>query len=92
MKQYGETIRGTQAGNIPPQEWGVTTRKDNHLFVHVLNRDTLTLTFPLECNIKSVCEYGTQKKIPFKKTKGGFQLTLPEHKDAVDYILDVLTK
>lgn len=92
MKQYGQTIKGTQAGNIPPQDWGVTTRKDDHLFVHILNRDTLNLTFPLECNIKSVCEYGTQTKIPFKKTKEGYQLTLNEHKDKVDYILDMITK
>ena len=36
-KKYGETIYGTTAGDVPVQPWGVTTRKDNRLFVHIMN-------------------------------------------------------
>lgn len=92
MRQYGETIKGTQAGNIPPQEWGVTTRRGDRLYVHVLDCDMSSLSLPLECRIKSVTEYGTQTKIPCKKTKDGYQLTLNPHHDVVDYVLEVVLK
>ena len=39
MKTYGETVYGTRAGEIAPGAWGVSTRKGDRLFVHVLRRD-----------------------------------------------------
>ena len=46
-KQYGETIYGTRGGLIPPQDWGVTTQKNNKLFVHILNLKSQSLYLPL---------------------------------------------
>jgi len=37
MKIYGETIYGTRSGIVEPHDWGVTTQKDNILYVHILN-------------------------------------------------------
>jgi alpha-L-fucosidase len=36
MKQFGDSIYGTRGGPLKPGPWGVTTCKDNRIFVHVL--------------------------------------------------------
>ena len=36
MKVYGETIYGTRGGCIVPHPWGVTTQRENKLYVHIL--------------------------------------------------------
>mgnify|MGYP003290408028 CR=1 FL=1 len=37
LRENGESIYETVAGDIKPQSWGVTTRKDDVLYVHILN-------------------------------------------------------
>jgi len=36
MKQYGRSIYGTRGGPFVPAKWGVSTCKDNLIYVHVL--------------------------------------------------------
>ena len=36
MKQYGESIYGTRGGPFKPAKWGVSTCKDDMIYVHVL--------------------------------------------------------
>jgi len=40
LKTYGESIYGTQAGYLKPQEWGSITKKGNKMYVHILNNKT----------------------------------------------------
>ncbi|WP_379091582.1 alpha-L-fucosidase [Pedobacter sp. UC225_65] len=37
MDKYSETIYGTTGNIIKPQPWGLITRKDKILYVHILN-------------------------------------------------------
>ncbi|TDH20080.1 alpha-L-fucosidase [Segetibacter sp. 3557_3] len=37
MEVNGESIYGTKAGSLPLQSWGVTTFKNNRLYLHVYN-------------------------------------------------------
>src|SRR5947209_8752112 len=37
LAKYGDSIYGTRAGPISPRAWGVTTRKDNRIFIHILD-------------------------------------------------------
>jgi alpha-L-fucosidase len=37
LSRYGEAIYGTRGGPVSPRSWGVTTRKDNRVYVHILN-------------------------------------------------------
>jgi len=37
LSRYGESIYGTRGGPIPPGDWGVTTQKENKIYVHVLS-------------------------------------------------------
>jgi len=46
LKKYGESIYGTRGGPFPPASWGVTTHKDNKVYVHILNWPTDTITLP----------------------------------------------
>jgi alpha-L-fucosidase len=46
LKTYGESIYGTEAGYLKPQEWGCVTKKGNKIFIHVLNDQTNQVTLP----------------------------------------------
>ncbi len=46
LAKYGESIYGTRGGPIAPQPWGVTTRKGNKIYVHLLSPSTGTLVLP----------------------------------------------
>lgn len=38
MTAHGESIYGTRGNLVPPQNWGVVTRKNKTIFVHILNK------------------------------------------------------
>ena len=57
LDKYGETIYGTRGGPYKPTDWGVSTRKGNKIFVHLLNwfGDSPALRLPLNgARIKNV--------------------------------------
>ncbi len=87
MATYGETIYATEAGEIPVQPWGATTRKGSKLFVHILNHDKAELELPLTCKVKSARNFLTNKKVEYKKTDSGYVLTLGEVPSAVDEVI-----
>lgn len=37
LKKYGYTIYGTRGGPFKPTDWGVSTRKGNKIYLHILN-------------------------------------------------------
>ena len=39
LAENGDSIHGTRGGPIPPQSWGVTTRKGDEVYVHVLDAE-----------------------------------------------------
>ncbi len=88
----GETIYGTTAGDIPVQEWGVTTRNGERLFVHIMNLDSTELFLPLGCKVKKAFTYADKKPVKVKKTKGGVKLLFDEAPAGVDYIVELITK
>lgn len=92
MKKYGDTIYGTRGGDLKPQEWGVTTRKGNQLYVHVLNQPGTTLSFPLKCKVKAAKLFIDGTSVPFKQKNGTLTLTLPEKVEEVDYVIALTTK
>lgn len=46
LSKYGDSIYGTRGGPIPPGDWGVTTQKENKIYVHVLNWGAPLLALP----------------------------------------------
>lgn len=92
MAEYGPTIKGTQGGDVPPCEWGATTRKDNHLYVHVLDSEATEVVLPAGIKVKRAKEYKTGLAIKTKRSAGATVLQLHSHRDYVDYVIDVVTK
>jgi alpha-L-fucosidase len=37
LEQYGYTIYGTRGGPFKPTDWGVSTRKEDRIYLHILN-------------------------------------------------------
>ena len=88
----GESIYGTTAGDIPAQEWGVTTRKGNRLFVHIFNCKEKELTLPLDCKVKKAFTYSDKQPVKFQKSKDGVKLLFNEVPSGIDYIVELITK
>jgi len=91
---YGESIYGTEGGSIPEQPWGVTTRKGDELYVHVLakgNEKDGKILLPLPAhNILEAESFIGGREIPFTHVPEGIVLEIPESpSDTVDYIVKV---
>ena len=87
--RYGETIYGTIAGDIPVQEWGVTTRKGNRLFVHIFDHQEKSLTLPLQIKVKKAFVYDTKQTLKTKRTKEGLTIFFDEVPSGTDYIVEL---
>lgn len=90
--QYGETIYGTTAGDIPAQDWGVTTRKGNRLFVHIFNLEATELLLPLSCKVKKAFVYDTRETVRLKRTKDGVKLIFDTVPTGADYVVELMTE
>lgn len=80
MHYYGDTIYGTRGGPIPPQEWGVTTQKENKVFVHVLTPKEKSILLPdYSKTIKSAIYRNVDSREPLetKTTPDGLEIVLP---------------
>lgn len=88
----GETIYGSTAGDIPVQDWGVTTRKGNRLFVHIMKHSEKELFLPLECKVKKAFTYADKQPVKVKRVNGGVKLLFNEVPTGVDYIVELITK
>ncbi len=91
-REFGETIYGTTAGDIPVQPWGVTTRKGNRLFVHIMDFDGTELELPLECRVKKAFTFADKTPVRFKRTSNGIKLLFDEAPSGVDYIVELETR
>jgi alpha-L-fucosidase len=89
MKQYGETIYGTRSGPTGAKKWGVSTWKDNKVFVHILDAEDPVLYIPMAGQkVAEAYAYDSGEKITFKKQSDGILLALPEiPEDIIDYII-----
>ena len=86
--KYGETIYGTRGGPVSPKTWGVTTHKDNKIYVHVLNAENNNLLIPdFGKKIKSVTAYISGTKLKYKQDAFGITISLPTEMDDTDTIL-----
>ncbi len=81
LQKYGETIYGTRRGPIPPQPWGVTTSKENIVYLHLLDLDDETLQIPkFESEFKSVRFFRDDSPVEFSADDGEIILKVPFEK------------
>lgn len=90
MQTYGETIYGTRGGCVAPHPWGVTTQKDDRLFVHILDLQDKALFLPLEGQkVKRAMDFASRQALKFKCVDGGIVLQLDEVPTEVDKVVEL---
>ena len=90
MNIYGETIYGTRGGIVAPHPWGVTTQKQNRLFVHILDLKDNALYLPTgNVRIKKAVDYVSRKPVRMQKCDGGVILSLDQAPTDVDKVLEL---
>ncbi|CAN5809570.1 alpha-L-fucosidase [soil metagenome] len=73
LAKYGESVYGTRGKIIAPQEWGVVTKKDNTLYVHVLKPVTGSYIFipAIPFTFKTAVSLNNGNSIKFKQVPEG---------------------
>ncbi len=69
LQQYGYTIYGTRGGPFKPTDWGVSTRKGNNIYLHILrwNGKMVKIALPdIGMEIKS-CRLASGGKVSLTK-------------------------
>lgn len=93
LNVYGETIYGTRGGDIAPHAWGVSTRKGNRLFIHIIDLDDDGLYLPLKAKVVDAKVFVDGTKVSYKQEKdGGVFLKLPKVPDEIDYVIELTLK
>ncbi|MBQ3260958.1 MAG: alpha-L-fucosidase, partial [Alistipes sp.] len=92
LRKYGDTIYGTTAGDIAAQDWGVTTRKGDRLFVHIFDLKEKSLHLPLKCKVKSAKLFDSNAPVQFVQDADGVILTFDTVPSGTDYIVELKTK
>jgi alpha-L-fucosidase len=89
LAQYGDSIYGTRGGPVPPGDWGVTTQKENKIYVHVLNWGSPLLALPpIAGKISSAKMLLGGESVDVTQTADGVILKLrPQGKDEVDRVV-----
>ena len=92
MDRFGSSLRGTRAGPISPRDWGVTTRRGDTLYVHVLNWHDRQLAIPpIETRIVSARMMGSGEPVAFAQSGAGVTLTLPAADESPDRVVVLTT-
>jgi alpha-L-fucosidase len=79
LRVYGESIYGSRGGPISQRVWGVTTARENKVYVHVLDWQDVTLALPpLQKTIKSARLLKDKSLVKFKQDGDGVVLQLPK--------------
>jgi alpha-L-fucosidase len=78
LRVNGKSIYGTRGGPVPPREWGVTTRRGDTVFVHVLDWPDRLLALPdFGARIVRASVLSSGAPVDVVQTANGATLALP---------------
>ena len=90
LENYGESIYETRGGPLPPQKWGVTTRKGEKIYLHILKPSKKIVLNDFPYKVEKIQSLIDDKKISFTNKKGDIIIKLPKvDAEIIDYILVV---
>ena len=69
--------------------WGVTTRKGNKQYVHILSLEDESLFLPVTKKVKAATVYGENRPVKFRQTREGLLLEVGQLPDVADYIVEL---
>jgi alpha-L-fucosidase len=90
LARNGEAIYGTRGGPIPPRNWGVTTRKGDTVYVHVLDWPDPVLALPrprIPGAVRRAFRLGVGTPVPVTVTADAWILDLGSRRDELDTIV-----
>ncbi len=93
MDKYGYTIYGTKQGFTLPQSWGAITNKGKTYYIHILEKDTPSITLNIP-NIKSAKWLNVDSKLVWNRDKktGDVTFTIEGKLDDISSIIEVEVK
>lgn len=93
MDKYGYTIYGTKQGFTLPQSWGAITNKGKTYYIHILEKDTPSVTLNIP-NIKSAKWLNVDFKLVWNRDKktGDVTFTIDGKLDDISSIIEVEVK
>ena len=92
MSKYGDSIYNTRGGPIAPADWGVTTQRENKIYVHVLNWNAPMLALaPVTRKITAAHTLLENSPVEFTQNPDAVILKLPSPKEAETDRVIVLT-
>ena len=94
MGQFGESVYGTDASGIPEQSWGVTTRKGNVIYMHLIEplEGVGSVTLPVGTKVRSVKVMKDGASLKYKVSDGKLFVELDKTPADVDYVIEVHLK
>lgn len=94
MEQFGESVYGTDASGIPEQSWGVTTRKGNVIYMHLIEplEGVGSVTLPVGTKVRSVKAMKDGASLKYKVSDGKLFVELDKTPADVDYVIEVHLK
>ena len=94
MGRYGESVYATDATGIPEQSWGVTTRRGNTIYMHLIEplEGCPVVHLPVEGKVKSVTALKDGSALKYRVENGGVSITLKETPSDIDYVIAVELK
>jgi len=88
VKLNGETIYGTNRGPINPTDEIASTRKDNTIYIHLLDNKSTYFIEGYNPKIKKITYYHSNKKVSYQKTKSGLIINVnQEELNEIDTII-----
>jgi len=89
LAKYGDSIYGTRGGPIPPADWGVTTQREDRIYVHILDWHAPLLALPpIDKKILSARSLIEGSPVTFTQNADGVVLKLPPAgKDETDRVI-----
>lgn len=91
MNRYGESVYCTDATGIPEQSWGVTTCRDDLLYLHLIEdlEGVCSISVPVDGKVKSVEAMKDGHQLRYKVRNGVLVIELDETPSEIDYVIKV---
>ncbi len=90
LQNNGDSVYGTRGGPVTPRNWGVTTRKGNKVYVHLLDWQDEVLALPKIDGIRSARLFPAGATVETQQVGGATLLRIPAaERDPVDTIVEL---
>jgi alpha-L-fucosidase len=88
LGRHAESVYGTRGGPVSPRSWGVTTRKGDRVYVHVLDWTDSTLALPpLPRGVKRASRLADRTPVAVAATADAVNLKLGTARDPFDTVV-----